>query len=62
MKLETSMDEVVRAGHATQVAMEQSLDKKRNSAIKGAVFSEFIDMFDIYLPVIILAPIQSYLG
>ncbi|MBU9358033.1 MFS transporter [Burkholderia multivorans] len=60
MKLETSMDEVVRAGHATQVAMEQSLDEKRNSAIKGAVFSEFIDMFDIYLPVIILAPIQSY--
>ncbi|SAL07477.1 major facilitator transporter [Caballeronia calidae] len=39
---------------------ERSINEKRKSAIKGAVFSEFIDMFDIYLPVIILAPMQAY--
>lgn len=42
------------------VSREGTTDEKRRSAIKGAVFSEFIDMFDIYLPVIILAPMQAY--
>lgn len=42
------------------LARERTTDERRKSAIKGAVFSEFIDMFDIYLPVIILAPMQSY--
>ncbi|WP_395063387.1 MFS transporter [Paraburkholderia silvatlantica] len=41
-------------------AADQSIDEKRRSAVKGAIFSEFIDMFDIYLPVIILAPVQAY--
>ena len=31
---------------------------KRRNAIKGAFFSEFIDMFDIYLPVVVLAPVM----
>lgn len=31
---------------------------KRRSAIRGAFFSEFIDMFDIYLPVVVLAPVM----
>lgn len=45
---------------ADETTTEQSINEKRKSAIKGAVFSEFIDMFDIYLPVIILAPVQAY--
>jgi len=59
MELETEMETagVERLGHVTK---EETLDGKRKNAIKGAFFSEFIDMFDIYLPVIILAPIQAY--
>ncbi len=34
-------------------------DKRRN-AIRGAFASEFIDMFDIYLPVVVLAPVMSF--
>jgi MFS family permease len=33
---------------------------KRNTAIKGAFFTEFVDMFDIYLPTIILTPALGY--
>ena len=36
---------------------EPSLEAKRKNAIKGAFFSEFIDMFDIYLPVVVLTPV-----
>jgi MFS family permease len=43
-----------------ELALDEQVDEKRKNAVKGAVFSEFIDMFDIYLPVIILAPIQSF--
>lgn len=32
--------------------------QKRRSAIRAAFFSEFIDMFDIYLPVLSLAPVM----
>ncbi|HEX4024768.1 MAG TPA: MFS transporter [Steroidobacteraceae bacterium] len=35
-------------------------DARRRSAIKGAFFSEFIDMFDIYLPVVVLAPVLDF--
>ena len=31
--------------------------EKRRRAISGAVFSEFIDMFDIYLPTVVLSPV-----
>lgn len=34
-------------------------DRQRN-AIRGAFASEFIDMFDIYLPVVVLAPVLSF--
>jgi MFS family permease len=52
--------ESVRVNQLGQIAREETIDEKRKNAIKGAVFSEFIDMFDIYLPVIILAPVQSF--
>jgi MFS family permease len=46
---------------ATELASaEGELDRKRRSAIKGAFYSEFIDMFDIYLPVVVLAPVLGY--
>lgn len=34
-------------------------DKRRN-AIRGAFLSEFVDMFDIYLPTVVLAPVLFY--
>ena len=34
--------------------------QRRRSAIKGAFFSEVIDMFDIYLPVVVLSPVMAY--
>ena len=39
---------------------ERDHEQKRKSAIKGAFFSEFIDMFDIYLPVVALSPVMFY--
>ncbi|WP_130835352.1 MFS transporter [[Erwinia] mediterraneensis] len=39
---------------------DQSLEEKRKNAIKGAFFSEYIDMFDIYLPVVVLSPMLFY--
>jgi MFS family permease len=44
----------------TRESAESSTEDKRRNAIKGAFFSEFIDMFDIYLPVVILAPVLAY--
>ena len=38
----------------------QSIEMRRRNAIKGAFFSEFIDMFDIYLPVVVLSPVLGY--
>ncbi|KGT92303.1 MFS transporter [Erwinia typographi] len=37
-----------------------SHEEKRKNAIKGAFFSEYIDMFDIYLPVVVLSPVLFY--
>ena len=39
---------------------QQSIEAKRKNAIKGAFFSEFIDMFDIYLPVVVLTPVLFF--
>ena len=39
---------------------DQSIEKKRRNAIKGAFFSEYIDMFDIYLPVVVLSPVLFF--
>lgn len=36
----------------------RSTMEKRRNAIRGAFLSEFIDMFDIYLPVVALAPVM----
>lgn len=41
-------------------ASARSIDERRRSAIRGAFWSEFIDMFDIYLPVVVLAPVLPY--
>jgi MFS family permease len=45
---------------AAHMESEQSVDEKRRNAIKGAFFSEFIDMFDIYLPVVVLSPVLFF--
>lgn len=44
--------------HARSAAgTDQTIETKRRNAIKGAFFSEYIDMFDIYLPVVVLSPV-----
>lgn len=50
----------LQANALDTTAMKRAVDhdQKRKNAIKGAFFSEFIDMFDIYLPVVILAPVM----
>jgi MFS family permease len=40
--------------------LDTSIEMKRKRAIKGAFFSEFIDMFDIYLPVVVLSPVLFF--
>lgn len=42
------------------IPLNLTVDEKRKNAIKGAIFSEFIDMFDIYLPVVVMAPVMFY--
>ena len=39
---------------------EGALDPKAKSAIKGAFLGFFVDMFDIYLPIVVLAPALAY--
>ncbi len=41
-------------------AQLQSREEKGRKAIKGAFFGFYVDMFDIYLPVIVLAPAINY--
>jgi MFS family permease len=48
------------AEHVSPTVDEPSIDARRRSAIKGAFFSEFIDMFDIYLPVVVLSPVLFF--
>ncbi len=50
----------ITADSVDQSADEQSIEIKRRNAIKGAFFSEFIDMFDIYLPVVVLSPVLAF--
>ena len=52
----TSSDGVVRGRRA----QAPDLAAKRRSAIRGAFFAEFVDMFDIYLPTVILTPALMY--
>jgi MFS family permease len=37
-----------------------TLEQRRKSAIRGAFFSEVIDFFDIYLPVVVLVPVLGF--
>jgi MFS family permease len=39
---------------------QESLDPRARSAIRGAWFGFFVDMFDIYLPIVVLAPALIY--
>jgi MFS family permease len=39
---------------------QESLDPRARSAIRGAFFGFFVDMFDIYLPIVVLAPALIY--
>jgi len=48
------------ATDVVQSEREQSIETKRRNAIKGAFFSEYIDMFDIYLPVVVLSPVLAF--
>jgi MFS family permease len=40
--------------------LAEGREEKRRRAIRGAIFSEFIDMFDIYLPTVVLSPVLFY--
>jgi len=60
----TGADRAVRAGdedigHSGAVESPERAAKRR-SAIRGAFFAEFVDMFDIYLPTVILTPALIY--
>jgi MFS family permease len=44
---------------ATAAARDQQ-DDKATRAVRGAFFGFFVDMFDIYLPVVVLAPAITY--
>jgi MFS family permease len=57
--METGM-KALTANEVVQSEGEQSIETKRRNAIKGAFFSEFIDMFDIYLPVVVLSPVLAF--
>jgi MFS family permease len=41
-------------------AADLQFEEKRRTAIKGAFFSEYIDMFDIYLPSVVLSPVLFF--
>jgi MFS family permease len=60
----TGADRAVRAGdqdvgHSAAVESPERAAKRR-SATRGAFFAEFVDMFDIYLPTVILTPALIY--
>lgn len=48
------------ATDVVQSERDESIEAKRRNAIKGAFFSEYIDMFDIYLPVVVLSPVLAF--
>ncbi|CAA9462303.1 MAG: Putative metabolite transport protein [uncultured Rubrobacteraceae bacterium] len=39
---------------------QESLEPRARNAIRGAFFGFFVDMFDIYLPIVVLAPALIY--
>jgi MFS family permease len=44
----------------TANGQQESLDPRAKNAIRGAWFGFFVDMFDIYLPIVVLAPAIIY--
>lgn len=50
----------IYASAADTSPAQDQLEEKRRSAVRGAFLSEFIDMFDIYLPVVVLVPVMAY--
>ena len=49
-----------QSADATAAHAITALARRRSAAIKGAFFAEVIDMFDIYLPVVVLSPVLGY--
>ncbi|WP_427016172.1 MFS transporter [Pseudarthrobacter sp. P1] len=45
---------------STMAPNEKSLDQQRRGALRGGVFGYYVDQFDIFLPIITLAPAMSY--
>ena len=41
-------------------AIAAPIDERRRAAIRGAFFSEYIDMFDIYVPIVVLTPVLFF--
>jgi hypothetical protein len=39
---------------------QEALDLQAKNAIRGAFLGIFVDMFDIYLPIVVLAPAIAY--
>jgi MFS family permease len=39
---------------------QEELDPRAKNAIRGAFLGFFVDMFDIYLPIVVLAPAIAY--
>jgi MFS family permease len=54
------MAKLARAVPLERTQQSSDLAAKRRSATIGAFFAEFVDMFDIYLPTVILTPALSY--
>jgi MFS family permease len=45
---------------STAAGQRETVDPRAKSAIRGAWFGFFVDMFDIYLPIVVLAPALAY--
>jgi hypothetical protein len=45
---------------ATDERQQEELDPRAKNAIRGAFLGFFVDMFDIYLPIVVLAPAIAY--
>ncbi|MHB1304643.1 MAG: MFS transporter [Acidiphilium sp.] len=41
-------------------ALAAPMEERRRAAIRGAFFSEYIDMFDIYVPIVVLTPVLFF--
>ena len=54
------MSKVIRGGSQGQTYGDTERADKARSATRGAFFAEFVDMFDIYLPTVVLTPALIY--